>query len=484
MTKGELDFVSLTKICKHCLLHVVDKQKYVASAEICSQCNDSLSVDVKTRKKLWKRQLQLFLNYKSKIGKNPDVLVLYSGGTDSTLALYLAKEKLKLNVIALMFDYPWARPEINKKADEFCSRYHIPLIRIKIDLKAIFLSCYDNVKKVSNKTIINYPWCEMMCGALGGSPFLQVGIQYVTRLLKIERVITGNNFAFFRAPVTIIKNPKTKLQRFINKYNKLFYLTSILGFDLEYNHMVLYLPIACGYNRNKKTETLSKIGFSLPEHYFRTPGSDCQLSVLLPCTHKLLTSELVEPRASAYLEFLSGYLTREEWYEQIIKTNNFTDEDSKEAMEVLRHSLVSHTSNDIISITFNDVFFKKMHNFDEKYFKFELTKHLQEKIYGHYYKLGKHKKAITEVRKAIKSDNKNSVYYEILGASYTKTKQYKEAIGAFKKAEKLNPEKEALNFSLARCYRQIGQINRFDEELKKAMKKRSKELYKIEDSGQ
>lgn len=475
MTKGELDFVSLAKICKHCLLHIVDKQKQGAPAEICSQCNDSLSVDVKTRKKLWKRQLQLFLNYKSKIGKNPDVLAMYSGGVDSTLALYLAKEKLKLNVIALTFDYPWKKSMIDKKAEDFCLKYNIPLIRIKIDSKAIFLSCYDNVEKVSDKTIINYPWCQMMCGVLRGSPFLQVGIQHVTRLLKIERVITGNNFAFFRQPVTIIKNPKTKLQRFINKYNKWFYPATILSFDIEYNHMILYLPIACGYNRNKRMETLSKIGFSLPEDYFRTPGSDCQLSVLLPCAHRSLSSELIEPRANAYSEFLSGYLTRKEWYEQIIKTNNFTKEDSKEAIEVLRQSLVRHTSNDIVSITFNDVFFEKMHNFDEKYFKFELTRHIKEKIYGDYYQLRKYKKAISEVRKAIKSDNKNSVYYEILGASYTKTKQYKEAISAFKKAEKLNPKKAALNFSLARCYRQIGQVNRFNEELKKAMKKRSKD---------
>lgn len=467
MTKKALDFVPLAKFCKHCLINIVDTQEKNALKGVCSECNDSLSVDIKTRRKLWKQQLQLFLNYKNK--EKSDVLVLYSGGKDSTLALYIAKQELKLNVIALMFDFGWGRPEVNKNAEEFCLKYQIPLIRIQIDLTAMFLNCYGNVKKVSDKAIINYPWCKL-CGE-GKSSFIWWGMNKVARLLKIERVITGNNFACFRTPVVIEKNTKTKIQHFISKHNKWLHPTSILGFTP--NVIMINLPIACGYNRNTKMEILHKIGFSLPEHYFRTPGSECNLALLLPCAQKLLDSSLIMPKASAYSEFLSGYLTREEWLEELLKTNHFTKKDSKVAMEFLRYSLVAHTSNNVVSIMFNDVFFEKMRYFNKQSFESKLIKQIKERIYWYYHRFKKYKKLIKEVRQEIKLDNKNSAYYEILGESYYKTNQYKKAINALKKAEKLNPEKGVLNSSLIKCYLYSGQKKHLDKELKKVMKNKT-----------
>lgn len=467
MTKKALDFVPLDKPCKHCLINIVDTQEKSALKGVCSECNDSLSVDIKTRRKLWKQQLQLFLNYKDK--EKSEVLVLYSGGTDSTLALYIAKQELKLNVIALMFDFGWGRPEIDKNAEEFCLKYQIPLIRIQIDLKAMFLNCYGNVKKVSDKAIINYPWCKLC--AEGDSSFLWWGMKKVARLLKIERVITGCNVACFRIPVVIVKNTKTKIRHFISKHKKWLHPTSILKFTS--NFIMINLPIACGYNRNTKMEMLHKIGFSLPEHYSRTPGSECNLALLLPCAQKLLDSSLIMPKASAYSEFLSGYLTREEWLEELAKTNHFTKEDSKAAAEFLRYSLGTHTPNNIVSIMFNNVFFEKKRYFNKQSFESELIKQIKERVYWHYYEFKKYKKLIKEIHKEIKLDNKNSAYYEILGKSYYKTKQYKKAINALRKAKKFNLEKGALNSSLIRCYLSSGQRKHLDEELKKVIKRKA-----------
>lgn len=466
-TKKPLDFVPLTKLCKHCLINIVDTQKQSTLTGICSECNNSLSVDIKRQRKLWKQQLQLFLNYKNK--EKSDVLVLYSGGTDSTLALYIAKQELKLNVIALMFDFGWVRPEVDKNAEEFCLKYQIPLIRIRIDLKAMFLKIYGNVKKVTDKTIINYPWCQL-CG-MGGASFLWWGIEEVASLLKIERVITGNNIAYFKPSIDIAKNTKTKFQHFINKYNKWLHPTRILTF--KSNVIQINLPIAYGYNRNMKMETLHKIGFSLPEHYFRTPGSECHLAFLLPCAQKLLDSSLIIPKASAYSEFLSGYLTREEWLEELLKSNHFTKKDSKAAIEFLRHSLAAHASNNIVSIIFNDVFMKKKRYFNKQSFEGKLIKQIKEKIYWWYYGYKKYKTLIKEVHQEIKLDNKNSAYYEIMGKSYYKIKQYKKAINALKKAEKLNPEKGALNSSLIKFYLYSGQGKHLDEELKKLLKRKA-----------
>jgi tetratricopeptide (TPR) repeat protein len=466
MTKKTLGSVTLAKFCKHCLVNIVDTQEQGPLIGICRNCSSSLAIDFKKRKKLWKQQLRIFLNYKNK--ERPEVLVSYSGGTDSTLALYIAKQELKLNVIALMFDFGWERPEIKKKAEEFCSKYHIPLIRIQVSLKTMFLNCYGNVKKVSDKTIIDFPWCKL-CGE-GDSSLLWWGVEKVARLLRIERVITGNNVVSFKTPIVLEKNIKAKWQYFINKNNKCLNPARILGFTP--NVMMINLPIACGYNNNTKMKMLHKIGFSLSEHYFRTPGSECHLASLLPCAQKLLYSSLIMPKASSYGEFLSGFLTREEWFEQVVKTNNFTNKDSRAAIEFIRYSLGVHTSNKAVSIMFNEVFFEKMRFLNKQSFENELIKQIKEYIYRLYYGFKKYKRVIKEVQQAIKFDNKNGAYYEILGESYYKTKQYKKAINALKKAEKLNSGQGVHRSSLIKCYLYSGQGKHVDKELRAALKKR------------
>jgi tRNA1(Val) A37 N6-methylase TrmN6 len=52
-----------------------------------------------------------------------------------------------------------------------------------------------------------------------------------------------------------------------------------------------------------------------------------------------------------------------------------------------------------------------------------------------------------------------------LGVCYQRLGQYKEAIAEFKKAEKMSSKNFRINFLLARCYRDIGDIKRFNKEL-------------------
>jgi 7-cyano-7-deazaguanine synthase in queuosine biosynthesis len=343
-----LDFIPSTKICSYCLQLFNESDEKISGkgkpAEVCSGCRSAFYISSHKKRYLWDKQLKLFLNYKSNecFKDSPDILAAYSGGTDSTLALYIAKEELKLDVVALRFSISWERAGVDEQAKEFCLRYRIPLITINVDLKSIFSKCYRRTQKLSDKTIVDYPWCELC--SMGNKSVVRNGTKYVADLLKINRVITGNNIASFEKSVPVIKKPQSETEQFQKKYSKWLYPTCILGFFSDY--ISINLPLAYGYNKEKKKKKLSEIGYILPDHYFRTPGSECQWALLHPCAIKSFDPSPQPAKASAYYEFLSGYITREEWLEELVKTNFFSREDSKSAKQFIRREISKHKYDD------------------------------------------------------------------------------------------------------------------------------------------
>jgi len=461
MTKKDQDCRPLVKPCRHCLLYPAGSdKKHGLSDGLCRECRESLAVNAQTRKRLWKRQLRLFLNYK----KESPVLALYSGGTDSTLALYLAKQELKLDTIALMFDFGWSRPAIGGSAEAFLSKCRLPLIKVKIDFKDMFLSAYADLNKAEDKDIAAYPWCKL-CG-VGEQAFLWWGMENAAELLGIEKVVVGNNFAHFNTPGYVPECSGFKSEAFMKKNLKWLRPTSVLDFRPKV--MEINLPLACGYDKRSKMEVLRRSGFSLPEHYFRTPGSECHLAFMLPCARKLFDSAMFEPKASAYREFISGYLTREEWLEELVKSNNFSPEDSRKSMRFIRDSLAGHIPGDGVSITFNRALTEHIPEKERETFRSAFTGRIKERVLWWHYGLGKYLAAVKEAERVIKSDGRNAVYYEILGESYYKLNQYKKAISALKKAVKLDPAKKTLNFRLMQCYSRSGEDKLLEGEIRKS----------------
>lgn len=469
-----LNFIPQTKICSHCLKlfnepNSKNKTKETL-VEICVDCRASLDINIQKRKKLWAKQLKLFLNYKSKtcFKGNPDVLVMYSGGTDSTLALYLAKEELNLNVVALKFNMSWERSEIDKKAEEFCLKYHIPLITIRIDLKSMFLRRYRNVNNVSDESIIKYPWCRLC--AEGRESFVWWGAEQVAGLLKIIRVITGNNIAFFSKSAPRRENPRSEVEHFRNKYNQWLYPTSILEVT-SLKCIIINLPIALGYNKKKKMNKLSEIGYSLPSYYFRTTETDCNLGLVFPCAKKLLDSGQEFPKASAYFEFMSGYLTREEWLESLIRANSFSKEDSKAGMKFMRNALAEHTPNNEITINFNRNFLEKFKQFDAQNFKDMLIERIRVREYiihaQYFLELKKIKYANNEATKALEFAPKEIDAYLSLGSLYRQTKRNDNALKVYKKALEIFPNEGAVYLGLAKTY---FTLKCYDEAIKAANK--------------
>jgi tetratricopeptide (TPR) repeat protein len=98
-----------------------------------------------------------------------------------------------------------------------------------------------------------------------------------------------------------------------------------------------------------------------------------------------------------------------------------------------------------------------------------------------YFKVKQHKKAIKELKEAIKLDYTASRIHNVhlfLGFCYERIKQYKKAISELKKAKKISPKEPQVNLLLYKCYRNIGPIEQSNKELYRGEFLNSKEFKK------
>ncbi|MFC2061713.1 tetratricopeptide repeat protein [Elusimicrobiota bacterium] len=469
------NFIPKTQICSNCLLIYLEpdrsKENKDSSDQICPACERFKDIDLKKQKKRWKQQLELFLNFKpAAADTSPDVLVNYSGGTESTLALYIASKELKLNVVAFTVDNSWTRPEILEKSKKFCLKHQIPQIIVKHDFKAIFLEQHRNIRQVSDKAIINYPWCSICMKMIG---------YQIPRLLKTRRVLGGDNYAYGYSHIGEIE-PESEMGRFISKHKQLLQPPAVLVVYPESIYVSL-LP-ALGYGRKKITQRLIEIGYHLPGYSCRTYGTDCHLATALPCASRLFNTRQLLPKASANMEFHWGALTREEWLDQLIRVNSFSKEDSELALQFIRKEIENYIPAVDDLVTFNSVFSKKYKRFNKKELKDSLLHWLKGKKHlanaaVYYFTYKKYRKAINEIKELLAlnyDDCNNGNTYDfliVLGKCYIKTRQYKKAAETLKKAGEMNPGDAAVNFSLAEFYKKTGQNKQADRELKKGFYK-------------
>ena len=443
---NKTDFIPETRICSSCLLLIPETEK---KSNICVSCTKCKDVRNGKKNKLWKKQLDLFLNYETdSYKKNSDVIVMFSGGTDSTLALYVAKEELKLNVIALKFNLSWERSQINQKAEEFCLKYKIPLITIDLNLKSLFLSCHNNINKVNNKLLVNFPWCNMCLD------FNWI-IDMIARKLNTNKVITGNNFVFDNEQDLKDNDPNSFVGNFALKYQNWIWSMNVFC-NINSNVLSINLPFALGFTEKKKNQKLLKIGHILPENYFRTPGSDCNLAMVLACSKKILNTGQEIPQAGCYWEYLSGYSTREEWLTELVKVNSFSKKDTKSALKYLRNTLSEYKPIDKDIIKFNKYFLKKFRNFDLNSFKnylineIEINKYLFKSSY--FLALGKTKDAKKEANNAININPKSLKTYHSVAKIFSFRKKFSEILFFFQKAFKNIPDNDLVCFCLAETY--------------------------------
>jgi NAD synthase len=393
---------------------------------LCKWCSQASSINIQARKILAKKQLQLFLSYQ---GKDSPVLVAFSGGADSALALYLAKKELKLDVIAFKLSNYWERPQVEEQAKRFCERLGIPFLIAHVDFRAMFIKRYPKLNKVDPKTIIAYPWCRL-CAEDGG--LVWAGISEVATQLEIQRIVTGNNFFVFGQKPFVKEQPAAK--RFFKKHTVLLNSASLL-WNIPYaDGIAIHLPLAFGYTKQKKMLKLSEIGYSLPAEYLCAPESDCLLGTLLPCAARQLNDAQQEPKASTYFEFLSGYITRQEWITALKLANGFSAVDSHKAFTEMKRKLEYSTVKYAIQIEFSQSFLRKYRKINLLKFSIALKKALRNEehcVHAQYY-FGRQEfsKAIKEagLARLTEKDPRAKKNTSIMGFAYAKIGNKKKAL--------------------------------------------------------
>src|SRR5262245_51320415 len=99
------------RICNRCVMPEAPPHIVFDDKGICSLClqYDKDKQETETRKLLESDFIQLLDKHKGKT--KYDVMVMCSGGKDSTSALYYMKTRYKMNTLAFMFDNGFELPE-------------------------------------------------------------------------------------------------------------------------------------------------------------------------------------------------------------------------------------------------------------------------------------------------------------------------------------------------------------------------------------
>ncbi|WP_048160537.1 7-cyano-7-deazaguanine synthase [Thermococcus sibiricus] len=157
------------------------KIKIVDGRPLCKECMNYLAH--KPNKEKIKAELEELM---SKVDK---AIAAFSGGKDSTVALYLAKEKYKVDVEAVMIDHGFMAKEAIENAKRITEHLDVPLTVLRYDYSNIFRGALLKVKSPCKK-------CSSR--TMGGLKeyALKKGVKFI---------ITGHELPFGHRPYKIIR---------------------------------------------------------------------------------------------------------------------------------------------------------------------------------------------------------------------------------------------------------------------------------------
>ena len=442
------DFILSSKKCKSCMLEIREGVPDDGSG-ICPTCRYAFSFTPETKAALWKKQLDLFLNFDPDPNSPFDALVLWSGGSDSTLALYEAKYTLGLKVAALKFECFFERTGTQAAAADFLDKHDIPVITIKVDIREMFVQCHKDEGQVSEKLLADFPWDSFH--ASGDRSFVWKGAEIIARKLGVKRVICGNNlidFGLYKPK----QAPSSMGEQFIRDHVDVLNPIRIL---LVYeHHLLLNLPMALGFTKQRKTQRLAEIGYLLPEYCYATTESDTELGVLLSAlTKKWYPFRMYIPYASAFGEFLSGYISREQWLEDLLKVNAYTSEDVEYAARHFRGLLANESLVDSLSVNVNSIFCDQYAGMDSQAFVDEVLIEISHNhkilLVEYLLKIGKHDSAAGYAQKAIDICPEDPVGYLYQSVALQRGNRLEEALAVCRKGHQKWPDHFMLGFQAA-----------------------------------
>lgn len=186
--------------CTRCVLPETFPFIEFDSKGVCNYCHEYV---IKNRSKPISELKKLVAPYKSKTGE-PDVLVMFSGGRDSTFMLHMIKKVLGMNPIALTYDWGMVTDLARRNIARACGKLGVENILVSADIKKKRENIRKNIKAWLRKPV------------LGAVPLFMAGDKYffyycdkIKKQTGIKMNLWGGNpleVTLFKTGFTGVKN--------------------------------------------------------------------------------------------------------------------------------------------------------------------------------------------------------------------------------------------------------------------------------------
>lgn len=164
--------------CNNCLFDTRIPNIYIGSDGLCNMC---MTYQKNFKLEILNSELETFINTPREEGAKLDAVVAFSGGKDSAAALYWAKKKLNLEVVAVLVQNGFIPEQVIDNGRDLCDKLGVELVVLNIEL-APFL------KDMMDRNFTNgYPCYK--CGEM-----FHKEIQIYCGTKGINRVILGRNW--------------------------------------------------------------------------------------------------------------------------------------------------------------------------------------------------------------------------------------------------------------------------------------------------
>ena len=164
--------------CKNCLFDTRIPNIYIGADGLCNMC---MTYKKNFKQEILNSELETFLNTPREEGCNLDAVVAFSGGKDSAAALYMAREKFGLEVVAVLVQNGFIPEAVIENGRKLCDRLGVELVVLDIELAPF-------VKEMMDKNFKNgYPCYK--CGEM-----FHKEIQDYCVHNRINRIILGRNW--------------------------------------------------------------------------------------------------------------------------------------------------------------------------------------------------------------------------------------------------------------------------------------------------
>jgi len=111
--------------CRDCLFDTRVPNIYIGRDGLCNMC---MTYKKNFKADVLDSELKTFLDTPKKEGTDFDAVVAFSGGKDSSISLYLARNKYDLNVVAVLINNGFIPEEVIENGRKWCQKWGVQLI--------------------------------------------------------------------------------------------------------------------------------------------------------------------------------------------------------------------------------------------------------------------------------------------------------------------------------------------------------------------